>query len=108
MPLAVRAAFDAELATARTATDPATPCRAAERAHILSQPWPHSEVHAAMLRRALRELSRAYYYEKNAPKEGTTAEPYSPSPDHASTFLWALVRDRKAFIRPAPAIRAAA
>ncbi|MET7831354.1 DUF3703 domain-containing protein [Micromonospora sediminicola] len=58
MPPAVREAFDAELATARTATDPATAWRAAERAHILSQPWPwpHTMVHAAMLRRALREL----------------------------------------------------
>ena len=40
MPPAVRAAFDVELSTARTATDPATAWRAAERAHILFQPWP--------------------------------------------------------------------
>lgn len=60
MPPAVRAAFDAELATARTATDPASAWRAAERAHILSQPWPwpHTVVHAVMLRRALREHDR--------------------------------------------------
>ncbi|MEO3780404.1 DUF3703 domain-containing protein [Micromonospora sp. B11E3] len=57
MPEPVRAAFDAELHAARTATDPATAWRAAERAHILSQPWPwrHTVAHAVMLRRALRE-----------------------------------------------------
>ncbi|MCW3840625.1 DUF3703 domain-containing protein [Micromonospora yasonensis] len=57
MPEPVRVAFDAELFTARTATDPATAWRAAERAHILSQPWPwrHTVTHAVMLKRALRE-----------------------------------------------------
>jgi hypothetical protein len=60
MPPVVRAAFDAELATARTATEASTAWRAAERAHILSQPWPwpHTVVHAVMLRRALRERDR--------------------------------------------------
>jgi len=53
----VRAAFDAELHLARTASDRAVAWRAAARAHILSQPWawPHTVVHAMMLRRALRE-----------------------------------------------------
>lgn len=57
MPATVRAVFDAELATARHTSDPAAAWRAAERAHILSQPWPwpHTVVHAVMLRRALRE-----------------------------------------------------
>ena len=59
MPELVREAFDAELANARTAVDPTVAWRAAERAHILSQPWPwpwpHTVVHATMLRRALRE-----------------------------------------------------
>ncbi|GAB3146683.1 hypothetical protein GCM10027290_28830 [Micromonospora sonneratiae] len=57
MPVAVRAAFDTEMHDARTATDPAAAWRAAERAHILSQPWPwpHTVVHGAMLRRALGE-----------------------------------------------------
>ncbi|MFI7068888.1 DUF3703 domain-containing protein [Micromonospora sediminicola] len=57
MPATVRAVFDAELATARRTSDPAAAWRAAERAHILSQPWPwpHTVVHAVMLRRALRE-----------------------------------------------------
>ncbi|MEU5941451.1 DUF3703 domain-containing protein [Micromonospora sp. NPDC047548] len=57
MPPTIRAAFDAELATARRSTDAVTAWRAAERAHILSQPWPcpHTVVHAVMLRRALRE-----------------------------------------------------
>jgi hypothetical protein len=60
MPPVVRHAFDTELHTARTAPDPATCWRAAERAHILSQPWPwpHTVVHAVMLRRALREHDR--------------------------------------------------
>lgn len=61
MPAVVRTAFDAELDTARATTDTATAWRAAERAHILSQPWPwpHTVVHAVMLRRALSEHNRA-------------------------------------------------
>ncbi|TDC84341.1 DUF3703 domain-containing protein [Micromonospora sp. KC606] len=57
MPEPVRAAFAAELHTARTAAEPAKAWQAAERAHILSQPWPwpHTVTHAVMLRRALRE-----------------------------------------------------
>jgi Protein of unknown function (DUF3703) len=57
MPAPVRAAFAAELRTARRTADVAVAWRAAERAHILSQPWPwpHTVVHTAMLRRALRE-----------------------------------------------------
>ncbi|TDC59585.1 DUF3703 domain-containing protein [Micromonospora sp. KC207] len=61
MPAPVRATFAAELHTARTAADPASSWRAAERAHILSQPWPwpHTVTHAVMLRRALRERDPA-------------------------------------------------
>lgn len=57
MSSTVRAAFDAELATVRCAAASEAAWRAAERAHILSQPWPcpHTVVHAVMLRRALRE-----------------------------------------------------
>jgi uncharacterized protein DUF3703 len=44
---------DRELAAARTSADPWPHL---ERAHILSQPWawPHTKVHAVMLRHALR------------------------------------------------------
>ncbi len=57
MPEPVGVVFDAELFTARTATDSAAAWRAAERAHILSQPWPwrHTVTHAVMLKRAPRE-----------------------------------------------------
>jgi hypothetical protein len=60
MPADVRAAFDVELSAARTAADTARFWRAAERAHILSQPWPgpHTYAHAVMLRRALKEHDR--------------------------------------------------
>lgn len=46
-----------ELADARTSGDPWSHL---ERAHILSQPWawPHTKVHAAMLRQALRDRDR--------------------------------------------------
>ena len=56
----MREAFDHELGIARTTTDRATAWRAAERAHILSQPWPwpHTAAHAVMLRRALAEGDR--------------------------------------------------
>jgi hypothetical protein len=57
MTTALRAAYDAEMATAR-ATGPAPDrWRAAERAHILSQPWPgaHTRSHAVMLRLAVQE-----------------------------------------------------
>lgn len=57
MPDTVRAAFDAELATARAATTGEKRWAALERAHILSQPWawPHTRVHAVMLALAWRE-----------------------------------------------------
>ena len=60
MPAHVRTALDAELDIARDAPNSATFWRAAERAHILSQPWPwpHTHTHAVMLRRALREHDR--------------------------------------------------
>lgn len=60
MPAHVRAALHAELAAARCASDSASFWRAAERAHILSQPWPwpHIRSHALMLRRALSERDR--------------------------------------------------
>lgn len=60
MPSPVRAAFEAELRAARTAPDTAAFWRAAERAHILSQPWPwpHTCAHWLMLGRALRERDR--------------------------------------------------
>lgn len=60
MPDTVRHALEAELDLARHAQDSAGFWRAAERAHILSQPWPwpHTRTHAAMLGRALRERDR--------------------------------------------------
>lgn len=56
-PPAVSALIAAELATARTATDP---WPSLGRAHIASQPWawPHTRVHAAMLRAAWRHRDR--------------------------------------------------
>lgn len=52
-PAEVRQLVDANLSDARTATDP---WPALETAHLLSQPWwwPHTRVHAAMLRVAVR------------------------------------------------------
>ncbi|HEX5597574.1 MAG TPA: DUF3703 domain-containing protein [Micromonosporaceae bacterium] len=57
MPARVRAALEAELAIVRSTSEPAAFWRAAERVHILSQPWPwpHTRTHAVMLRRALKE-----------------------------------------------------
>lgn len=51
IPSEVRALIASELAAARTAADP---WPGLERAHIASQPWawPHTRVHAAMLRTA--------------------------------------------------------
>ncbi|WP_331768223.1 DUF3703 domain-containing protein [Embleya sp. NBC_00896] len=56
MPVAVRAALEAELAAARAAAPGPQGWAHLERAHILSQPWawPHVRVHAAMLARAAR------------------------------------------------------
>ncbi|MFP8958965.1 DUF3703 domain-containing protein [Streptomyces nanhaiensis] len=57
MPAALRAAYAAELATARSTGPMADRWRAVERAHILSQPWPgaHTRTHAVMLRLAVRD-----------------------------------------------------
>lgn len=57
MPRALHAAYNAEMTTARTPGPVAGRWHAAERAHILSQPWPmpHTRTHAVMLRLALRE-----------------------------------------------------
>jgi uncharacterized protein DUF3703 len=60
MPDRVRAAFEAELAVAKTASTPAQRWTALERAHILSQPWPwpHTCAHAVMFTVAWRERDR--------------------------------------------------
>ncbi len=60
MPAHIRDALDVELDIARYAPSSSAFWRAAERAHILSQPWPwpHTRTHAVMLRRALRERDR--------------------------------------------------
>ncbi|KGN36554.1 DUF3703 domain-containing protein [Knoellia subterranea] len=60
MPTTIRAAFDAELRAARTATTGEQRWAALERAHILSQPWawPHTRAHAIMLRVAWSEHDR--------------------------------------------------
>ena len=60
MPDPVRTAYTAELAAARTAATSTTRWAALERAHILSQPWawPHTRVHALMLRTAWHERDR--------------------------------------------------
>ncbi|MEU8136482.1 DUF3703 domain-containing protein [Streptodolium elevatio] len=57
MPDALRAAYAAEMAAARAAGPTADRWKAAERAHILSQPWPgaHTRTHAVMLRLAFRD-----------------------------------------------------
>jgi hypothetical protein len=59
MPAPLRALDTAEMAAARTPTagSAAERWRAAERAHILSQPWPvaHTRTHAVMLRLAVRD-----------------------------------------------------
>ncbi|MGW1995286.1 DUF3703 domain-containing protein [Embleya sp. NPDC001921] len=57
MPDRLRAVYDAEMAAARASGPTADPWRAAERAHILSQPWPgpHTRTHAVMLRLAVRD-----------------------------------------------------
>ncbi|MCU1377059.1 MAG: hypothetical protein JWN29_42 [Acidimicrobiales bacterium] len=60
MPARVRAAYDTELARARSAGSSAERWTALERAHILSQPWvrPHVRAHVAMLGVAWRERDR--------------------------------------------------
>lgn len=57
MPAPVRSVYAAEMSAARTAPDTARRWRAAERAHIVSQPWPsaHTRTHAVMLRLAVRD-----------------------------------------------------
>ena len=59
MPDTVRAAFETELAAARTATTGVQRWTALERAHILSQPWawPHTRAHAVMLALAWRDAA---------------------------------------------------
>jgi hypothetical protein len=56
-PSQIRELIAGELAAARTADDP---WPALERAHIASQPWawPHTRVHAAMLRATWRQRDR--------------------------------------------------
>jgi hypothetical protein len=60
MPAAVRAAYTAEMAAARTTTGAKVKWRHLERAHILSQPWPwpHTRNHLAMFALAVRERDR--------------------------------------------------
>ncbi|MGW5346470.1 DUF3703 domain-containing protein [Streptomyces sp. NPDC004050] len=57
MPPHLLEAFTAEMSAARAPGPTAERWRAAERAHILSQPWPwpHTRTHWAMLRLALRD-----------------------------------------------------
>ncbi|MFD9716137.1 DUF3703 domain-containing protein [Streptomyces sp. NPDC059076] len=57
MPPALLEVFTAEMTAARAPGPTAGRWRAAERAHILSQPWPgpHTRTHAVMLRLALRD-----------------------------------------------------
>lgn len=57
IPAQARQTLADELAAARTTTDPWPHL---ERAHIVSQPWawPHTRVHCAMLRCAIRERDR--------------------------------------------------
>ncbi|WP_378739875.1 DUF3703 domain-containing protein [Nocardia brasiliensis] len=56
MPPTVRAAFEAELASADATTDLDEMWRCLERAHILSQEWawPHTRAHWHMFRLAAR------------------------------------------------------
>lgn len=60
MPPHIKAAFRTELDAARNAASSEAFWTAAERAHVLSQPWPwpHTWAHAVMLGRALRERDR--------------------------------------------------
>ncbi|GHF42111.1 hypothetical protein GCM10010218_24040 [Streptomyces mashuensis] len=57
MPPRLLEAFNAEMAAARTPGPMEQRWRAAERAHILSQPWPwaHTRNHGVMLRLAVRD-----------------------------------------------------
>lgn len=58
MPARVRAAYQAEMRAARAADDAAERWRHLERAHILSQPWPHTRNHIAMFALAVRQRDR--------------------------------------------------
>ncbi|SEH00864.1 Protein of unknown function [Nonomuraea solani] len=60
MPERVRAAYQAEMRAARTATQAQARWRHLELAHILSQPWPwpHTANHLAMLALAVRQRDR--------------------------------------------------
>ncbi|WP_326692320.1 MULTISPECIES: DUF3703 domain-containing protein [unclassified Streptomyces] len=57
MPPALREVFNTEMSAARSPGPTEGRWRAAERAHILSQPWPgpHTRTHAVMIRLAVRE-----------------------------------------------------
>lgn len=57
IPPALLEAFTAEMDAARAPGPADRRWRAAERAHILSQPWlwPHTRTHAVMLRLAVRD-----------------------------------------------------
>lgn len=60
MPARVRAAYQAEMHAARTATTAGERWRHLERAHILSQPWPwpHTANHIAMFTLAVAQRDR--------------------------------------------------
>ncbi|MFJ2028619.1 DUF3703 domain-containing protein [Streptosporangium sp. NPDC087985] len=60
MPARVRAAYLAEMRTARSTADSGARWRHLERAHIISQPWPwpHTRNHLAMFALAVRERDR--------------------------------------------------
>ncbi|MFI6743961.1 DUF3703 domain-containing protein [Nonomuraea sp. NPDC050451] len=60
MPERVRAAYQAEMRAARTATTAEARWRHLERAHIISQPWPwpHTANHIAMFTLAVRQRDR--------------------------------------------------
>ncbi|GGQ20278.1 DUF3703 domain-containing protein [Streptosporangium pseudovulgare] len=58
MPERVRAAYRAEMRAARAATEPESRRRHLERAHIISQPWPHTRNHIAMFALAIAQRDR--------------------------------------------------
>ena len=82
--------LDAELTTARTGDDP---WPSLERAHLLSQPWawPHTRVHLAMLRLAVRQRDGREVEEvvagRDAQRPGVDpeAEEEGHPGDHATT-----------------------
>jgi Protein of unknown function (DUF3703) len=60
MPTAVCDAYTAQMVGARTATGSKARWRHLERAHILSQPWPHVRNHVAMFALAIGELAQSH------------------------------------------------